>query len=236
MGMMKSGKSALPGAKAGGSPGESALAYPNAALKVTPSAAGGKAKSKLNLFRVTASILKRGGGATAAPRPPEAFNGLPNGLPPTDAPGGSSDEGKKAEPRQNLPRDTGEVSLFHRRLAGSAAAAAAAGGVARNMYSLPEEAGDSGSSDQEDCGSRQPEGHRGRRERSADREEEAERDGGTSGSGLKIDQEEEEEEEEGEKEIEMEERESFLGGETVEEDYRRQAVQTGLSGQEEEGT
>ncbi|CAL8280984.1 unnamed protein product [Arctogadus glacialis] len=248
MGMMKSGRSALPGAKAGGSPGESALAYPNAALKVTPpsatapAAAGGKAKSKLNLFRVTAAILKRGGGggggATPAPRPPGPFNGLPNGLPPTEAPGQSSDAAdEKAGQRQNFPRDTGEFSLFHRRLAGSAGAAA---GVALNMYSLPEEAGDSGKAEREDGEARPPEGHGGRRGRgSADcgKEDGECGGGGTSWAGMRLDQEEEEEEEEGgEKAIELEERESFLGGETAEDDYGLRAVQTGHSGPVEEGT
>uniref|UniRef100_A0A8D3B8Z4 Transient receptor potential cation channel, subfamily C, member 4a n=1 Tax=Scophthalmus maximus TaxID=52904 RepID=A0A8D3B8Z4_SCOMX len=123
MGMMKTGKPALQGAKAGGSSAESGLAYPHSSLKVSPGPQSGQVKSKLNRFKIAASILKLGSSA-ASPRPPEASNGLPNGLLP-------------------LALDASEKS-----------------NVARRMYSLSEEAGESGGSGAEDE-AEIPEGERG---------------------------------------------------------------------------
>uniref|UniRef100_A0A4W6FQ61 Transient receptor potential cation channel, subfamily C, member 4a n=1 Tax=Lates calcarifer TaxID=8187 RepID=A0A4W6FQ61_LATCA len=107
MGMMKTGKPALQGAKASGSSVESSLAYPNSSLKVSPCPQSSQVKSKLNRFKVITSILKQGS-STASPRPNEATSG------------------------------TGEIS--------------------RNMYSLSEEAGESGGSDADE----QDKGHRSR--------------------------------------------------------------------------
>ncbi|CAL8401181.1 unnamed protein product [Boreogadus saida] len=125
MGMMKSGRSALPGAKAcgGGSPGSRRWGpTPDAALKLTPPSAtaavavaaaalGGKAKSKLNLFRVTAAILKRGRRRGGGPRrPPAAAGALQRAAqrPPAHRGAGrglrTPPAEEKAGQRQNFPR------------------------------------------------------------------------------------------------------------------------------------
>uniref|UniRef100_A0A8C4DU16 Transient receptor potential cation channel, subfamily C, member 4a n=1 Tax=Dicentrarchus labrax TaxID=13489 RepID=A0A8C4DU16_DICLA len=101
MGMMKTGKPALQGAKASGSSVDSSLAYSSSSLEVSPCPQSSQVKSKLNRFKIITSILKQGT-STASPRPPEASN---------DASG------------------TLEIS--------------------RKMYSLSEEAGESGGSDAE---------------------------------------------------------------------------------------
>uniref|UniRef100_A0A8D3B909 Transient receptor potential cation channel, subfamily C, member 4a n=1 Tax=Scophthalmus maximus TaxID=52904 RepID=A0A8D3B909_SCOMX len=142
MGMMKTGKPALQGAKAGGSSAESGLAYPHSSLKVSPGPQSGQVKSKLNRFKIAASILKLGSSA-ASPRPPEASNGLPNGLLPL-----ALDASEKSSQRRNFPKDIADFGLFQKR------------DVARRMYSLSEEAGESGGSGAEDE-AEIPEGERG---------------------------------------------------------------------------
>ncbi|XP_054481248.1 short transient receptor potential channel 4a isoform X2 [Anoplopoma fimbria] len=129
MGMVKTGKPALQGAKASGSSSESSLAYPNSSLKVSPAPQSSQGKSKVNRFKIIASILKQGG-STASPRPPEAFNGLPNGLL-------VSDDSSSKSQRRNSPKDITDFGLFQKRE------------VSREMYSLSEEAGESGGSDAE---------------------------------------------------------------------------------------
>nr|XP_057943799.1 short transient receptor potential channel 4-like [Doryrhamphus excisus] len=119
MGMMKTGRPALQGERkttsssSGCGPAESTLAYPNASLKVASCATGTHTKS--NRFKITASILKRTGSA-ASPRPPEAPNGLPNGV---------------------LPLDFGLFNKHHRV---TYEATPGAGEPSRNMYPLSEEA------------------------------------------------------------------------------------------------
>ncbi|KAM9332019.1 short transient receptor potential channel 4-like isoform 2-T2 [Pholidichthys leucotaenia] len=143
MGMMKTGKPALQGAKASGSPVDSALAYPNSSLKVSSCPQSSQVKSKLNLFKITASILKQGS-STAAPRPPESSNGLPNGLV-SLASDESSDE--KSDQRRNCSKDITDFGLFQKHHCWSKDATSSAGEISREMYSLTEEAGESGDSD-----------------------------------------------------------------------------------------
>ncbi|XP_074527815.1 short transient receptor potential channel 4a isoform X2 [Halichoeres trimaculatus] len=143
MGMMKTGKPALQGAKASGSSTDSSLTYPNSSLKVPVSPQSSQGKSKLNRFKMAASILKHCS-SIASPRPPEASNGLPNGLLP-----GTSDErsGEKSSQRKTFPKDIADFGLFQKRHRGVIEGTSSAGDVSRNMYSLSEEAGDSGDSD-----------------------------------------------------------------------------------------
>lgn len=144
--MMKTGKPALQGAKASSSSVESNLAYPNSSLKVSSCPQGSQAKSKLNRFKITASILKQCS-SIASPRPPEAFNGLPNGLLSL-----VSDEnpGENSSQRKNFPRDITDFGLFHKCHRGGKEATSGVGEISREMYSLSEEAGESGGSDSED--------------------------------------------------------------------------------------
>ncbi|XP_060910998.1 short transient receptor potential channel 4a [Labrus mixtus] len=139
IGMVKTGTPALQGAKASGSSAESALAYPNSSLKVSVSPQSSQTKSKLNRFKMTASILKHCS-SVASPRPPEAFNGLPNGLLSV-----ASDESpsEKASQRRNFPKDITDFGLFQKRHGGGSKDECGAGEIPRNMYSLSEEAGDS---------------------------------------------------------------------------------------------
>ncbi|KAM9846408.1 short transient receptor potential channel 4a [Aulostomus maculatus] len=139
MGMMKTGKPALQGDKKSSSSSvESSLAYPNSSLKVTSGAPSSQVKSKLNRFKITTSILKQGS-STASPRPPEASNGLPNGLLPLVSDETSSD---KSSQRRNFPKDITDFGLFQKRHRGSsdATSGAGAGELSRKMYSLSEEA------------------------------------------------------------------------------------------------
>lgn len=144
MGMMKTGKPALQGAKASSSSVDSSLAYPNSSLKVAPSPQSSQAKSKLNRFKIIASILKQGT-STASPRPPEASNGLPNGLMVSDE---SSSE-KSSQKKNNSPKDIADFGLFQKRHWGGNEATSGSGEISREMYSLSEEAGESGGSDTE---------------------------------------------------------------------------------------
>lgn len=73
--MMKTGKPALQGATSV----DSSLPFSVSPLEGPTSSHCGQAKSKLNRFKIITSILKQGG-STASPRPPEASNGLPNGV------------------------------------------------------------------------------------------------------------------------------------------------------------
>ncbi|XP_061659162.1 short transient receptor potential channel 4-like [Syngnathoides biaculeatus] len=137
MGMMKTARPVLPsgadGAVAWGAvaPSESALAYPNASLKV---AACSPPKCKVNRFKMAASLLHR---VALGTRTPEASNGLPNGTAPS--PGGGD-----VPP---FPKDGGDFALFHkchhcggahRRECGAHRAGPAE--LSRQMYSLSEEA------------------------------------------------------------------------------------------------
>ncbi|XP_034462981.1 short transient receptor potential channel 4a [Hippoglossus hippoglossus] len=144
MGMMKTGKPALQGAKASGSSVESSLAYPNSSLKVSPGPQSSQAKSKSNRFKITASILKMGS-STASPRPPEVFNGLPNGLLPLEPDESTSD---KSGQRRTFPKDITDFGLFQKRHRNEATSGAEE--TSRKMYSLSEEAGESGGSDAEE--------------------------------------------------------------------------------------
>ncbi|XP_054611561.1 short transient receptor potential channel 4-like isoform X2 [Dunckerocampus dactyliophorus] len=149
MGMMKTGRPALQSERkttsssSGGGPLESALAYPNASLKVASCAASTHTKS--NRFKITASILKRTGSA-ASPRPPEASNGLPNGILPLAGDVASSQ-------RTNFRKDMNDFGLFHKHHRVAYEATPGAGELSRNMYSLSEEAE---SDEQDEQGTRSP--------------------------------------------------------------------------------
>ncbi|XP_074467143.1 short transient receptor potential channel 4-like isoform X2 [Sebastes fasciatus] len=143
MGMVKTGKPALQVAKASGSSVDSSLAYPNASLKVTPSPQSSQGKSKLNRFKIIASILKQGS-STASPRPPEDSNGLPNGLVVSD-----ESSGKKSSQKRNSPKDSTDFGSFQKCHWGGSEATSGAEEISREMYSLSEEAGESGGSDAE---------------------------------------------------------------------------------------
>ncbi|XP_029304164.1 short transient receptor potential channel 4a [Cottoperca gobio] len=140
MGMMKTGKPAL---QAGGSSVESTLVYPNSSLQVSPSLQSSKVKSKLNRFKMIASILKQGS-SLASPRPPEAFNGLPNGLVVSD-----ESSSKKSSQKRNSPKDIIDFGLLKKSQWGGNEATSGAGEISREIYSLSEEAGESGGSDAE---------------------------------------------------------------------------------------
>lgn len=142
--MMKTGKPGLQGAKASGSSVDFSLAYPNSSLKVSPCPQSSQAKSKLNRFKITTSILKQGS-STTLPRPPEAANGFLNGLWSL-----VSDEtpNEKTSQRKNFPKDMCDFGLFQKRHWGGSEAAT--GDISRKMYSLSEVAGESGSSDSEE--------------------------------------------------------------------------------------
>uniref|UniRef100_A0A1A7WAF4 Transient receptor potential cation channel, subfamily C, member 4 n=1 Tax=Iconisemion striatum TaxID=60296 RepID=A0A1A7WAF4_9TELE len=145
MGMMKTGKPILQGAMASCSSVESSLAYPNASLKLSPCPPRSQVKSKLNRFKLTTSILKQSS-SSALSRPPEAFNGLPNGLL-------SSDESCSETSSQwsNFSKDISDLVLFQKQHHGSQEDASGSGEVSlREMYSLSEEAGESGGSDVEE--------------------------------------------------------------------------------------
>ncbi|KAL3042786.1 hypothetical protein OYC64_020665 [Pagothenia borchgrevinki] len=143
MGMMKTGKPALQGAKASGSSAESSLAYPNSSLKVSPAPQSSQGKSKHNRFKIIASILKQSC-SSASPRPPEVFNGLPNGLVVSE-----ESSSKKSSHKRNPPKDDIDFGLFQTRHWGSSEATSGAGEISREMYSLSEEAGESEVSDAE---------------------------------------------------------------------------------------
>ncbi|XP_071362425.1 short transient receptor potential channel 4a [Trachinotus anak] len=146
MGMMKTGKPALQGAKASGSSVESSLAYPNSSLMVSTCPQSSQVKSKLNRFKITTSILKLGS-STASPRPPEAFSGLPNGLLPLVSDVSPSENSSQ---RKNFPKDITDFGLFQKRHWSGNEATSGVGEMSRKMYSLSEEAGESGGSDGEE--------------------------------------------------------------------------------------
>lgn len=144
--MMKTGKPALQGAIASGSSVDSSLAYPNSSLKISPCPAISQAKSKLNRFKITTSLLKQSS-SSASPRPPEASNGLPNGLLPL----ASSDScSQMSRQWRNLPKDISDFGMFHKLHWGSTDVKGGTGEPSREMYCLSEEVGDSGGSDTDD--------------------------------------------------------------------------------------
>lgn len=136
MGMMKTGKPALAGGKAGGS-----SAACSASPEEPPGPHASQAKSKLNRFKVITSILKRGSSAPSA-RPPEASNGLPNGVLSTASEDGSCED-------KTVPKDIADFGLFqkHHR---DGKEQSDAGEIPRQMEPLAEEAAESGGSEAED--------------------------------------------------------------------------------------
>uniref|UniRef100_A0AAX7TAW9 Transient receptor ion channel domain-containing protein n=1 Tax=Astatotilapia calliptera TaxID=8154 RepID=A0AAX7TAW9_ASTCA len=135
MGMMKTGNSV-----------ESSLAYPNSSLKVSACPQSTQMKSKFNRFKIATSILKLGS-STAAPRPPEASNGLPNGFMSL-----VSDEssGEMSSQRRSNSKDVSDFGLFQKHQRGNKEASSSAAESSREMYSLSEEAGECGDSDLEE--------------------------------------------------------------------------------------
>lgn len=137
MGMVKTGKPALPVAKAGCSSMDSSLAYPNASLKVSPCPGASQTKPKINRFKMAGSILKQC--CSSSPRPPEASNGLPNGLLPlTAAEESSNDNGTQ---RKNFPKDVTDLNLSQKQHRGGGVedTESSGGETSRKMYSLSEE-------------------------------------------------------------------------------------------------
>lgn len=130
MGMMKTGK-LLQGGKAGGSSADC-----SSSLEEPPGPHGSQAKSKLNRFKIITSILKQGG-PSPSPRPPEASNGLPNGLLSTVS------DGSSCEDPINFPKDTGDFGLPK----DTGDVQPGTGATPRQMYPLSEEAAESGGSD-----------------------------------------------------------------------------------------
>ncbi|KAM3601413.1 uncharacterized protein V6R79_012525 [Siganus canaliculatus] len=137
MGMMKTGKPTLQGTKASCSSADSSLTFPNSSLEVPPCPQSSQVKSKLNRFKIITSILKQGT-STASPRPPEASNGLPNGLLSTISDESSSEP--QPSQKRNIPKDT-DLNVLH---------ASGGGAISRTMYALSEEVGESGGSDAEE--------------------------------------------------------------------------------------
>lgn len=142
--MMKTGKPALQTAKASCSSVESSLAYPNASLKISPGPLSSQAKSKLNRFKITTSILKQSS-SSASLRPPESSNSLPNGLV-------LSDEscGETSSQRRNYCKEISDFGLYQKCHWSSKEASSGSGEILREMYSLSEEAGERESSDTEE--------------------------------------------------------------------------------------
>uniref|UniRef100_A0AAV2J5W2 Ion transport domain-containing protein n=1 Tax=Knipowitschia caucasica TaxID=637954 RepID=A0AAV2J5W2_KNICA len=121
MGMMKTSKPALPVAKPSCSSMDSSLAYPNSSLKVSKCPTS-QPKPKVNRFKMAASILKQC--CSASPRPPEAFNGLPNGLLPL---GSAEDVGKS---------DSNLFQKHHGSSGGGKDTSSSGAETPRSMYSL----------------------------------------------------------------------------------------------------
>ncbi|KAM6907283.1 short transient receptor potential channel 4-like [Xenentodon cancila] len=146
MGLLKTGKPPLQAAIASGSSVDSSLAYPNSSLKISSGTPSSQVKSKLNRFKITTSILKHSS-SSASPRPPEVFNGLPNGL--LSLVSGESCIEDSSQKR-SYPKDISDFSLFQKHHRGSKEVASGTGEISREMYSLSEEAGESGGSDDEE--------------------------------------------------------------------------------------
>lgn len=125
--MMKTGKPALQGATAV----DSSLPFSSSSLEVPAGPHSGQAKSKLNRFKIIASILKQGG-STASPRPPEASNGLPNGVLST-VPDESSEE------KLDFPKDIADFGSFQKHQQEGGGAGIEAGEVLTQTSSLTEE-------------------------------------------------------------------------------------------------
>lgn len=121
-----------------GSSVDSSLAYPNSSLKISAATPSSKAKSKLNRFKITTSILKQSS-SSASPRPPEVFNGLPNGLLSLV----SAESCSKTSIQWRNYKDSSDFGSFQKCSLGSKDGASGAGEASREMYSLSEEAGES---------------------------------------------------------------------------------------------
>lgn len=137
MGMMKTGKPVLPSGKTGGSSADGSTSP-----EEPPGSHGSQGKSKLNRFKVITSILKRGS-ASPSPRPPEASNGLPNGVLTT-----ASDESSCEDTGRNFPEDVADFGLFQKHQWGGNELSDT-GEIPRQIFPLAEEAAESGVSDAE---------------------------------------------------------------------------------------
>ncbi|KAM9729468.1 short transient receptor potential channel 4a [Menidia menidia] len=146
MGMMKTGKPSLQGAMASGTSADSSLAFPNSLLKISSCPQSSHIKSKLNRFKVTASILKQSSSA-ASPRPPDAFNGIPNGLIPPVSDDSCSETSNQW---RSYCKDISNSGLFQKQQWSTKEVPPETGEMSREMYSLSEEAGESGVSDTEE--------------------------------------------------------------------------------------
>lgn len=125
--MMKTGKPGLQGATSV----DSSLPFSSSSLERPAGPHCGQTKSKLNRFKIITSILKQGG-STVSPRPPEASNGLPNGvLSPLP------DEG--SEEKLDFPTDVADFGLFQRHQQEGGGAGIGAEEVLKRTSSLTEE-------------------------------------------------------------------------------------------------
>lgn len=159
MGMMKTGKPALAGGKAGGSSADC-----SAPLEEPPGPHASQVKSKLNRFKIITSILKRSSSAPSA-RPPESSNGLPNGVLST-----ASEDSSCEDTRTNVPKDIAEFGLFQKHQ-WDGNEQSDGGEIPRLMYPLAEEAAESGGSGSEDRGREAKAGERlPERQTAADKE------------------------------------------------------------------
>lgn len=122
--MMKTGKPGLQGATTV----DSSLPFSSSSLEGPAGPHCGQAKSKLNRFKIITSILKQGG-STASPRPPEASNGLPNGVlsPVAD------------EEKLDFPTDIADFGSFQKHQQEGGGAGIGAGEVFKQTSSLTEE-------------------------------------------------------------------------------------------------
>lgn len=125
--MMKTGKPGLQGATTV----DSSLPFSSSSVEGPDGPHCVQAKSKLNRFKIITSILKQGG-STASPRPPEASNGLPNGvLSPV------ADEG--SDGKLDFPTDIADFGSFQKHQQEGGGAGIGAGDVFKQTSSLTEE-------------------------------------------------------------------------------------------------
>lgn len=125
--MMKTGKPALQGATSV----DPSLPFSASSIEGPAGPHCGQAKSKLNRFKIITSILKQGG-STASPRPPEASNGLPNGVL-------SAVPDEDSEEKLDFPSKITNFGSFQKHHQEGGGAATGAGEVPKQTSSMTEE-------------------------------------------------------------------------------------------------
>ncbi|KAE8287273.1 Short transient receptor potential channel 4 [Larimichthys crocea] len=144
MGMMKTGSLLYRGQRPVAVQWTPVLFTPTPLSRIPP-APEQPSQKQIQRFKIIASILKQGS-STASPRPPEASNGLPNGL---LSPVSDESSSNKSSQKRNVPKDITDFGLFQKRHWSSGGEGSGGGELSREMYSLSEEAGESGGSDEE---------------------------------------------------------------------------------------